>query len=91
MITLKLPRFPNAQKATLIREALSSKITNRSGTLVHTFLGHFSPFRRTLTGLETRISLVNNIKSALALDDLAVSVAAFGRSERGKNFHRTSG
>lgn len=49
--------------------------------LIHTFLGHLGPLRRTLTGLEARISLVNDIESALTLDDLAVSVAAFGGSE----------
>lgn len=57
--------------------------------LVHALLGHLGALRRTLTGLETRVGLVDDVESTLTLDDLAVSVAAFGGGERRKNFHRT--
>ena len=35
----------------------------------------------TLAGLEFRIGLADHVESALALDDLAIGVAAFGGSE----------
>ena len=62
-----------------------------NGELIHTLLGHLSALSRSLAGLETRISLVDDIESALTLDDLTISVAAFGGSEGGKNFHETCG
>ncbi len=54
------------------------KISDR---LVHALLGHFGALGRTLTGLETWVGLVNDVEGTLTLDDLTVSVAAFGGSE----------
>ncbi|MFT7304710.1 MAG: hypothetical protein ACI8UZ_003568 [Akkermansiaceae bacterium] len=59
--------------------------------LVDALLGHLSALGRTLTCFETRVGFINDVESALTLDDLTVSVAAFGGGEGRKNFHRTSG
>lgn len=59
--------------------------------LAHTLLGHLGALCRSLASLETWVRLINNVEGALTLDDLAISVAAFGGSEGGKNFHETCG
>jgi hypothetical protein len=79
------------QKKAPRREPLFEKIKKQKRTLVHSLLGHLGALRRTLTGLETRIGLVDDVEGALTLDDLTISVAAFGGGEGRKNFHRTSG
>ena len=49
--------------------------------LLHTFFREASAFGGTLTGLEFRIALADNIERATAFDHLAISVAAFGGIE----------
>jgi len=56
--------------------------------LLHTFLGHLGALGRALTSFEARISLVDHVKSATALDDLAISVTTLGRTEGRENFHK---
>ena len=43
-----------------------------------------------LTGLETRVGLVDDVDAAFAAHDLAIAVAALERAERIANLHRSS-
>lgn len=51
---------------------------NSFGKLFYALLGEARAFGRTLASLELRICFADHVVRALAANDLAVSVAAFG-------------
>ena len=57
------------------------KKLKRSRFLIHALLGHFGALGRSLTRFKPWVRLVNDVKSSLTLNDLAVCVATFGGSE----------
>lgn len=51
---------------------------NSFGELFYALLGEACAFGRTLASLELRIRFADHVVRALAADDLAIGVAAFG-------------
>ncbi len=86
---LSLPFFYRVAKKTTPFWESFWEIVKTKSFLVHALFGHFGALSRTLTGFETRVGLVDDVKGAFTLADLTVSVAAFGGGEGRKNFHRT--
>lgn len=62
-----------------------------AGSSLHAFFAEAGADGGTLTGLEFRVRLADDVDRALALDDLTIGVAALGGGEGGKNFHGMEG
>ncbi len=78
---LSIPFFHRvAKKTTPSQESFQKKVKTKS-FLVHALLGHFGALGRSLTRFKAWVRLVNDVKSSLTLNDLAVCVATFGGSE----------
>ncbi len=69
-----------AKKTTPSQESFQEKVKTKS-LLVHAFLGHFGALGRSLTRFKAWVRLINDVKSSLTLNNLAVCVATFGGSE----------
>ena len=54
---------------------------DEAGKLFHTLLGEAGALRRALAGLELGVGLADDVFGAFAADDLAISMAAFGRGK----------
>ena len=54
---------------------------DEAGKLFHALLGEAGALRRTLAGLELGVGLADDVFGAFAADDLAISMAAFGRGK----------
>jgi hypothetical protein len=54
---------------------------DEAGKLFHALLGEAGALRRALAGLELGVGLADDVFGAFAADDLAISMAAFGRGK----------
>jgi len=70
----------NAKKTTPLQEPFPKTVKTET-LLVHALLGHLGALGRSLTSLEAWVRFINNVKSSLTLNDLAVCMATFGGSE----------
>lgn len=60
---------------------VSEKSQNEVVFLIYALLGHFGTLGRSLTCFKAWVRLIDDVKSSLTLNDLAVCVATFGGSE----------